>query len=599
MTDHRTLFFKPNLPEFEVVKRSPATSLKIGLVGSIRMVTCMEFEATIYLLTEQNWDSMVAFAGLDMVIVESVFKAATGDFKEFWNPNSQGHKILKELLSQCQRKHIPTIFWQTETKSYNSYFKNYVGFFDFIFCSDSDSIPEYQKINRNVFFLLPAIQPAIHNPLVNHFNRQKHSVEILYNFWSDIFFSTVDLALLEGLASLGLIITDTEIRQWEKRLLDSHSLAENISGVMRLNDFWNILKYTRFFLTMDQTNFSYIIQAQQILEAAGSGSMCLHYSQKKTKSEYDFPKCCQLFDNRSDLIEFVRELKEEELYREHKAQFGWRNSHGNHTYAHRLEKICSIVGVKNDWNEYPKCSMIFPTNKPEYIPRIVENGIKQTYPNKEMLVAINSDDVNIKRFEEEYAQIEFMRFVHIPENQTIGRALNVGVSLSNGEYCFKMDDDDMYGKHYIEDCVYHLRSYPADFWGKPPAVWLHFESDNQIYKRRYTKATKNPCVAIKSEELVTSNVSFGGNTLGFKKEALLRCPFPEDLVGSVDSEIQIKYSSEQKKIIFLDSTGVIVERRKDKSRHNWRMADEDIKQKSQKVKKDDAISFALCEKGQI
>lgn len=590
----QTLWFVPNVPGFEIQQRPKNSSIRIGLIGGKRLAQCLEYECELFLITENNYEAVLKFSQLDLLLVESVYETVTHSFCGACNEDHENKEILINLITNCKKQHIPTIFWQTKSSDYDRYYKNIVDKFDYVFCVDEKSVNYYQKFRDNVFSLKSAVQPAIHNKFINHFNREQYSIPILYNFWSDLFFSKFDKKLLETLAPHGLNITDTAIRQWKRRLYDSEQFAPFVRGFLRYDDFCNILKYTKFFLTSHISNFSSIHIEQLSMEASASGCLVVHFEGENPTAPIIKPSGRFTFKDYSSIVDCIVSLLENELYRAHYAQHDWRKAHASNTYAHRLKEISKICGINNDWNEYPCCSLICPTNKPDYIERIIDNAQKQHYPNKELLIVINSDTSDISSFSAKYKHIDWLSFTHVPEEQPIGTALNIGARKAKGELCFKIDDDDYYSSHYLEDSVYHLRCYPADVWGKPPCPWLSFESDQELYYSE-TRATKKPCVIPDRRYFADNRVNFGGNTIGFNKSVLRDCSFPEDCIGSADSEVQILFAGAEKNLAFFDQTGIIVERRSDKSRHNWRIDEEYLKKQSTKCTLRNAKSFALCE----
>lgn len=70
-------------------------------------------------------------------------------------------------MKWCKDHDIPTIFWNKEDPvHFNSFIKT-AQYFDFIFTTDEDSIPNYiENISHSNVFPLPfAAQPFLHNPI--------------------------------------------------------------------------------------------------------------------------------------------------------------------------------------------------------------------------------------------------------------------------------------------------------------------------------------------------------------------------------------------------------------------------------------------------
>ena len=59
-----------------------------------------------------------------------------------------------------------------------------------------------------------------------------------------------------------------------------------------------------------------------------------------------------------------------------------------------------------------------------------------------------------------------MRVLHAPSTQSLGACLNQLVAAASGEVVAKMDDDDLYGPHYLSDQLHALDYSGAALVGK-------------------------------------------------------------------------------------------------------------------------------------
>jgi glycosyltransferase involved in cell wall biosynthesis len=65
---------------------------------------------------------------------------------------------------------------------------------------------------------------------------------------------------------------------------------------------------------------------------------------------------------------------------------------------------------------------------------------------------------------------------------TLGACLNKGIEASDGEFIAKVDDDDLYGAHYLSDLVRAFDYTEAGLVGKG-AHYTYFEADNTTMLR--------------------------------------------------------------------------------------------------------------------
>ena len=84
------------------------------------------------------------------------------------------------------------------------------------------------------------------------------------------------------------------------------------------------------------------------------------------------------------------------------------------------------------------------TNRPGFINRVIGNYLRQAYPDKELIVVLNSEGFSRKEVEEKLAAVPNARVFGRPEAHTLGQCLNYALDQSQAEYFAKFDDDDFY-----------------------------------------------------------------------------------------------------------------------------------------------------------
>lgn len=99
-------------------------------------------------------------------------------------------------------------------------------------------------------------------------------------------------------------------------------------------------------------------------------------------------------------------------------------------------------------------SVIIPTyNRPTFLPQAIESVLEQTYPDIELIVVDDGSENDGQRtLDVLKPYMSRLSYVY-QENQGIGAAINKGLSLVNGEFIQRLDDDDMLAKEKIGKCV--------------------------------------------------------------------------------------------------------------------------------------------------
>lgn len=127
----------------------------------------------------------------------------------------------------------------------------------------------------------------------------------------------------------------------------------------------------------------------------------------------------------------------------------------------------------------PGVSIIVPTNKPKYMNNIFNNYRRCSYENKEMIVIINNDNINLESYINLSKVCKNVTVKQLKEEITLGQCLNYGVSLSRYNYIAKMDDDDYYGENYLLDQMNAFKYVDADIIGKA-AYFVYYEKYNSL-----------------------------------------------------------------------------------------------------------------------
>ena len=90
-------------------------------------------------------------------------------------------------------------------------------------------------------------------------------------------------------------------------------------------------------------------------------------------------------------------------------------------------------------------SVIIPTyNRPSYLQQAVESVLRQTYPNIEIIVVDDGSDSEgaaTKRVLLPYLTLPNLTYIY-QHRRGVTRAVNRGLTLSQGEYIQRLDDDD-------------------------------------------------------------------------------------------------------------------------------------------------------------
>ena len=144
-----------------------------------------------------------------------------------------------------------------------------------------------------------------------------------------------------------------------------------------------------------------------------------------------------------------------------------------------------------------------------------------------------------------------------PSSDSLGACLNRGVEAASGDVIAKMDDDDIYGEHYLTDQLAALRYSNADLVGKQ-AHYLHLRNRDIVM-----------CRFPEREHRFTDLVM--GPTLMGSRELFQRFPFADRTLGE-DTDLQRRLVSDGARIYSADRFNFVQVR--DSHSHTWNVDDD-------------------------
>ncbi|QKS45092.1 glycosyltransferase [Paenibacillus cellulosilyticus] len=154
---------------------------------------------------------------------------------------------------------------------------------------------------------------------------------------------------------------------------------------------------------------------------------------------------------------------------------------------------------------------------------IFENYDRQLWKNKQMIIVLNNDKMDIEAYQERASQYpeNEVRVFQLPQKYKLGKCLNYAIQAAEDGLIAKFDDDDYYGPKFLREAARAIKRGKAPIVGKN-AAFLYFKGKHalMVFRRggewKYTRSIK-------------------GGTLVFRKSVWKRVPFPEFKKVGTDS----------------------------------------------------------------
>lgn len=216
----------------------------------------------------------------------------------------------------------------------------------------------------------------------------------------------------------------------------------------------------------------------------------------------------------------------------------------------------------------PGVSIIIPTNKIKYAENIFENYSRCNYKNKELIIILNNNKLNIEDYIKKAEKYENVRIYKLDEKISLGYCMNYGVEVSKYNYIAKMDDDDYYASNYILDAVNIFRYVDADIVGKA-SYFVYYEKYN--------------CMGIMNTEYNNKYTPYiAGSTFFIKKEVFKKVKF-RNLSLAEDFNFISDCSKANIKIYSGNRYNYVYMRHKKLSDHTWKISSNDLYKVTRKV----------------
>jgi glycosyltransferase involved in cell wall biosynthesis len=573
----RMLFWSPKI-EIPAFKQRPPSSLRVASILGPRLYDGLVDEVQLLLMTPQTWQHMLRFGRPDMLMIESAWFTSTGDWHMAQSAPGAERRELEAIVELAGELGIPTIFWMTVDSQYQDHFAEFAKEFDFVFCADPKSVVAFERQGVKATLLEPAFQPRRYNPIKSPARKQDFGV--IYDGWTDLYKRPEIREVLSriGQGYLSIIETGAMIPRSHVDRVQELPLRNAVMGSVHRSLLAQIYKNSQTYISFSQASVSPTEAAWRLVEAAACRVPLLHLG---PMDEGDFRRqFVRLSDDPEDFLQEIVTLRRDRLTRERACHQAWRLAHSMHTFGDRIAKMCAVTGIRHDRPEFPRVTIVTATMRQHLLKKCVEQFRAQTYPNKELVIIFNGSATALDELKSEYGDSGDIIFANVPTDYQAGCMLNFGAKHSTGEYFFRWDDDDYYGRENIADCMLHLRACDADVFGKR-ASFLHFEGEKEVYLRRslLPEIVAFPALSLQSNQ----ETWIGGGNFACKLELLRDVRFADDVNFAADTEMvsRIKASRPGAQCLLLDSFNLVLERRDDVGSHTWQSSTASLKKGSE------------------
>lgn len=245
---------------------------------------------------------------------------------------------------------------------------------------------------------------------------------------------------------------------------------------------------------------------------------------------------------------WVRERRWLTLYRDVMRNHVWT---ADHTTAILGDAAASAVPQRP-----LRGTAVVPTKRTWLLPDILATFRRQTWPDRELIVVLNTNEkVDLPDLRDN----EHIFF--LSESANIGECLNRAIAAATGDFWAKMDDDDFYSSFYLEDLAYYYRASQADVCGRASPIFYFEGPDETVFAPHRSR---------RSFFVPQDRYHVSGACLSATKNSKVPA-FSSVARNAADSDWLDRVCTSDARYICANTSSIVVFRSKDDTRHTWKI----------------------------
>jgi len=559
----------PELPVPDAPLRRAGLRVAVVLDDFSRLALGFEWQQVA--VRPSDWRAVLDAEPVDLLFVESAWHGNGGAWRYHLAGDSAPRPALAELVARCRERGVPTVFWNKEDPAHYADFLATARLFDHVFTTDADRVPDYRRdLGHDRVGVLPfAAQPALHHPVrhgAGHHERDVAFAGMYFTHRHPGRRAQLDLLLGAALRAGSRMETGLEIysRQLggDERYQFPEPYASRVVGSLPYPQMLSAYRAHKVFLNVNTVVGSPTMCARRIFEITASGTPVVSTPSPAIDAVFAADEVAQVSapdEAEHTLRALVRnaELRDRMV---HRAQ---RRIWAGHTYAHRVDDVLRTVGLER-WvvtGARPRVSALVSTRRPEQLDHVLGTLAAQSGVDLQVVLLAHGVALPSAAARAAAAGLTDVVLLDAPAAVPLGECLNRLVAAADGDLVAKIDDDDLYGPHYLADQAAALGYSRADVVGKQ-AHYMHLAGPG-VTVLRYAGR----------EHRFSDRVS--GPTIVTRRDLLLDTPFPAVPRGE-DTGFLEAVTAGGGRIYSADRFGFVQVRAAEGAAHTWTATDAEL-----------------------
>lgn len=547
-----------DIPEVEIPEGPVARDLKVAVILDVFSTTAFRYEWRQITFGPDDWREVLERERPELLFVESAWHGNEGRWATMMSAAGAPKQPVRDLLAWCREKGVPTVFWNKEDPPNFDRFIETAKLFDRVFTVDADCIPRYvEALGHDRVALLPfGAQPRIHNPVAVPGGR-KHEVAFAGTYHARKY--------PERAAQMETVLgpaRDFDLHIYS-RMADDPDFAfpaeytDHIVGSLPYERMLAAYKAYKIFLNVNSVTESPTMCARRVFELSACGTPVVS-GHSRALAEV-FGDLVRQSSSREQTTERLAELMKSADLRDRLGHLAMRKVYGEHLYGHRVDAVLEAAGVHAPRPER-SISVILATNRPEQLDHALAQVARQLHRPLQLVLVLHGFTAEDAEERARAAGLDDVVVLTADASLTLGAVLNLGVDAADGAYLAKMDDDNVYGPHYLGDLAYSFDYREAGLVGKGAHYCEMREHGLTLLRFPHLEHT--------DAELIQ------GGTILAEGDVLRKLRFA-DLPRAVDSDLLRRARGEDVGIYSADRFN-FVSVRGEREAHTWQVSDAEL-----------------------
>jgi spore maturation protein CgeB len=443
--------------------------MKVACILDTFSYECFKYECRLEQLRLDSWKEQMERITPEFLFVESAWKGVDETWvHQLTNVKGGPGKDIKDLILYCKEKRIKTVFWNKEDDVNYQYFIDTAKLFDYIFTTDKNCIERYiQDVgHENVYSLLFAAQPAIHNPINTSFD-QKENIAFAGAWYAKKHPERRDdmLTILRPAKKFGLNIFDRmHTFSTNQNYQYPEEFQNYIIGELDYQEMVKAYKKYKIFLNVNSVKNSPTMFSRRVFELLACGTNVLSTYSKGI--EEMFKGIVPTTFSEEDTEIHLSVLLNNQEYSNRLNILGLREIHSKHLYKHRFNYILETIGLKQTADEMDGVSVITYCKNNHLMKQIFENYERQIWPNKELILILNRYDMDVRAWEMRAEVGQNISVYILPEGKTHEDGLNFAIDKSKYNFISIFGECDYYAPFFLTDLMNSFEYTDSEIVGK-------------------------------------------------------------------------------------------------------------------------------------